>query len=76
MTVSEPNLILRDVRKTMRMSQEDLARAIRQDGQRTGQVNNCTKRVVQPGRWSTSPACQSATWDSPTSSTEPTGTRR
>ena len=47
--MSEPNLILRDVRKSLRMSQEDLARAIRQDGQRTGGVNNCSKRLVQ--RW-------------------------
>lgn len=47
--MSEPNTILRDVRKQLRMSQEDLARAIRQDGQRTGDVNNCSKRLVQ--RW-------------------------
>jgi transcriptional regulator with XRE-family HTH domain len=47
--MSTPNLILRDVRNSLRMSQEDLARAIRQDGQRTGDVNNCSKRLVQ--RW-------------------------
>jgi transcriptional regulator with XRE-family HTH domain len=45
----EPNLALRAVRTGMRMSQDDLARAVRDAGQRAGEPNNCTKRHVQ--RW-------------------------
>ena len=33
----------------MRMSQDELARAIREAGQRAGAPNTCTKRLIQ--RW-------------------------
>ena len=47
--MSEPNSTLRAVRLSMRMSQDELARAVRQAGQRAGEPNTCTKRLVQ--RW-------------------------
>jgi transcriptional regulator with XRE-family HTH domain len=47
--MSEPNTSLRAVRLSMRMSQDEMARAIRQAGQRAGEPNTCTKRLIQ--RW-------------------------
>ena len=47
--MSEPNSTLRAVRLSMRMSQDELARAVRQAGERAGEPNTCTKRLVQ--RW-------------------------
>jgi len=44
-----PNTTLRTARISRRMSQDDLARAIRDAGRRIGEPNNCTKRIVQ--RW-------------------------
>jgi hypothetical protein len=48
-TMADPNTALRSVRQTLRMSQEELARAIRNAGQQSGEPNGCTKRLVQ--RW-------------------------
>ena len=47
--MGEPNTSLRAVRLSMRMSQDELARAVRQAGQRAGEPNDCSKRLVQ--RW-------------------------
>ena len=47
--MGEPNTSLRAVRQSMRMSQDELARAIRQAGQRAGEPNGCSKRIIQ--RW-------------------------
>ncbi|MGK5637408.1 helix-turn-helix domain-containing protein [Streptomyces sp. URMC 126] len=47
--MAEPNTILRAVRVSLRLSQDDLARAIREAGQELGQPNECAKRNVQ--RW-------------------------
>jgi transcriptional regulator with XRE-family HTH domain len=47
--MSEPNTSLRAVRQSMRLSQDELARAVREAGQRAGEPNGCTKRLVQ--RW-------------------------
>jgi transcriptional regulator with XRE-family HTH domain len=47
--MSEPNTSLRAVRQSMRMSQDEMARAIREAGQRAGEPNTCTKRLIQ--RW-------------------------
>ncbi len=44
-----PTTTLRAARTRLRMSQDDLARAIRDAGRRAGEPNSCTKRVVQ--RW-------------------------
>jgi DNA-binding transcriptional regulator YiaG len=44
-----PNTALRAIRQSMRMSQDELARAVRQAGHRAGEPNDCTKRLVQ--RW-------------------------
>ncbi len=49
MTLTEPNTRLRAVRRAMRMSQAELARAIRAAGERAGEPNTCTYRQVQ--RW-------------------------
>ena len=43
------NTALRTVRESLRLSQEELARAVREAGQRLGEPNDCTKRLVQ--RW-------------------------
>jgi len=43
------NTALRTVRESLRLSQEELARAIRNVGDRLGEPNDCTKRLVQ--RW-------------------------
>jgi transcriptional regulator with XRE-family HTH domain len=43
------NTALRAVRESLRLSQEELARAIRDAGERLGEPNDCTKRLVQ--RW-------------------------
>ncbi|QEU93629.1 helix-turn-helix domain-containing protein [Streptomyces kanamyceticus] len=48
-TVAEPNDTLRAVRIGMRMSQEDLARALRRAGEELGERNEASKRLVQ--RW-------------------------
>src|SRR5271166_5039289 len=45
--MSVPNTTPRAARSGLRMSQDDLARAIRDAGRRTGEPDNCTKRVVQ-----------------------------
>lgn len=47
--MGEPNTALRTVREGMLMSQDELARAVRDAGQRTGEPNDCDKRTVQ--RW-------------------------
>ena len=47
--MTTPNSALRAVRVGLGMSQEDLARAIREYGNRTGEPNNANKRLVQ--RW-------------------------
>ena len=44
-----PNTALRAVRESMRMSQEELARAVRAAGDQLGEPNGCDKRTVQ--RW-------------------------
>jgi transcriptional regulator with XRE-family HTH domain len=43
------NTALRTVRESLRLSQEELARAIRGAGDQLGEPNDCTKRLVQ--RW-------------------------
>jgi transcriptional regulator with XRE-family HTH domain len=48
-TMSKPNTRLRAVRHAMRMSQAELARAIRAAGDRAGEPNTCTYQQVQ--RW-------------------------
>jgi len=47
--MTEPNATLRAVRMGLLMSQDDLARAIRDAGQRAGVPNDASKRLVQ--RW-------------------------
>ena len=47
--MTEPNSALRAVRLSLLMSQDDLARAVRDVGNRTGEPNDCNKRLVQ--RW-------------------------
>jgi transcriptional regulator with XRE-family HTH domain len=47
--MSEPNTALRAVRQSMRMSQDEMARAVRHAGDRAGEPNDCSKRLVQ--RW-------------------------
>ncbi len=47
--VREPNAALRSVRKSLLMSQGEFALAIRAAGQRAGEPNDCSKRLVQ--RW-------------------------
>lgn len=49
MAAAQPNTRLRSVRLAMRMSQAELARAVRRAGERTGQPNGCTANLVQ--RW-------------------------
>jgi hypothetical protein len=44
-----PNTALRAVRESMRMSQDELARAVRAAGDQLGEPNGCDKRTVQ--RW-------------------------
>lgn len=44
-----PNTELRNVRRSLRMSQEELSRAVRDAGQRLGEPNDCSKRLIQ--RW-------------------------
>jgi transcriptional regulator with XRE-family HTH domain len=44
-----PNVVLRQVRMAMRLSQDELARAVREAGQRSGEPNDCSKRQIQ--RW-------------------------
>ncbi len=48
-TMTAPNTVLRAVRMGMLLSQDDLARAIRDAGARLGTPNDCSKRHVQ--RW-------------------------
>lgn len=47
--MAEPNARLRAVRQTLRMSQADLARAVREAGARAGEPNGCTASQVR--RW-------------------------
>jgi hypothetical protein len=47
--MTQPNATLRAVRMGMLMSQDDLARAVREAGSRLGVPNDCSKRHVQ--RW-------------------------
>jgi transcriptional regulator with XRE-family HTH domain len=47
--MSQPNTALRSVRQGMRLSQDELARAIREAGRRNGEPNECSKRLIQ--RW-------------------------
>lgn len=47
MSQPQPNTMLRSARLKRRMSQEDLARAVRDAGVRTGEPNGCNKRTVQ-----------------------------
>lgn len=47
--MNEPNTALKAVRVGLRMSQDDLARAVREAGNHSGEPNDCTKRLVQ--RW-------------------------
>ena len=44
-----PNTTLKAARVQRRMSQDDLARAIRDAGRRIGEPNACSKKAVQ--RW-------------------------
>ncbi len=48
-SMTEPNATLRAVRMGMLLSQDDLARAVRDAGAHLGRPNDCSKRVVQ--RW-------------------------
>jgi transcriptional regulator with XRE-family HTH domain len=47
--VGMPNTTLKAARTSRRMSQDDLARAIRDAGKRLGEPNGCSKKVIQ--RW-------------------------
>jgi transcriptional regulator with XRE-family HTH domain len=47
--MSEPNTQLRAVRLAMRMSQAEMARAVRAAGGRAGEPNTCTQQQIQ--RW-------------------------
>jgi DNA-binding transcriptional regulator YiaG len=47
--MSVPNAALRAARMRLHLSQDELARAMRQAGDRAGEPNGCTKRIVQ--RW-------------------------
>lgn len=47
--IREPNETLRAVRRSLLMSQGELALAIRSAGQRAGEPNDCNKRLIQ--RW-------------------------
>ena len=49
MALAAPDERLRAVRRAMRMSQAELARAIRKAGDRAGEPNSCTQQQVQ--RW-------------------------
>ena len=49
MMAAQPNARLRAVRRSLHMSQADLARAVRQAGERSGEPNGCTPQHVQ--RW-------------------------
>lgn len=48
-SMTTPNATLRAVRISLLMSQDDFARAVRDAGQRAGQPNDASKRLVQ--RW-------------------------
>ena len=47
--IMAPNMALRQARLALRLSQDEMAVAIRDAGQRLGTPNGCTKRLVQ--RW-------------------------
>lgn len=49
MTLGEPNTRLRSVRHAMRMSQAELAKAVREAGSRAGEPNTCSAKAIQ--RW-------------------------
>lgn len=44
-----PNLTLREIRKKLRLSQDEFAAAVRKAGEQLGEPNDCNKRLVQ--RW-------------------------
>lgn len=48
-TPRTPNLVLREIRTRLRLSQDEFATRVRQAGQRLGEPNDCNKRLVQ--RW-------------------------
>jgi transcriptional regulator with XRE-family HTH domain len=47
--MTKPNLTLKAVRESLRLSQDDMARAVQQAGARAGEPNAANKRLVQ--RW-------------------------
>ena len=47
--MTEPNVAFKAARTELRLSQDELARAIRAAGDKAGEPNGCTKRLVQ--RW-------------------------
>jgi transcriptional regulator with XRE-family HTH domain len=47
--MTQPNTALRAVRVSLRMSQDELARSVRAAGEKAGEPNGCSKRLVQ--RW-------------------------
>ncbi|MYV99248.1 XRE family transcriptional regulator [Streptomyces sp. SID3343] len=47
--MTQPNSTLRAVRMGLLLSQDDMARALREAGERAGEPNGCNKRLVQ--RW-------------------------
>lgn len=47
--MTQPNTAFKAVRTSLLMSQDDLARAVRAAGDRAGEPNDCSKRLVQ--RW-------------------------
>jgi hypothetical protein len=44
--MTEANTALRAVRLALRMSQDELARAVRNAGERAGEPNDCNERLV------------------------------
>ena len=44
--MSTPNTALRQARQRLHLSQDELARAIRQAGDRAGEPNSCTKQII------------------------------
>lgn len=49
MQVTEPNTSLQAIRDALLMSQDELARAVREAGDKVGEPNDCSKRLIQ--RW-------------------------
>lgn len=48
-TSHTPNLVLREIRTRLHLSQDEFAARVRQAGRRLGEPNDCSKRLVQ--RW-------------------------